>query len=135
MAYRILCGASGLVMLLLGVGAFVSFFLYHGPGSAGAGPLPIGPGGAYYLGALGCALVAWGGALVGAARRPAAAPWLASVTALALVMNAVVRMVAWVVGDYAYLGDVLRVEAAVFLMLSLAFIWLKPRPVETARSA
>lgn len=130
MPYRILCGVVGSVLALFGVAAFVSFFSYHAPGSTGAGPLPIGPGGAYYLGALGAALVAWGGGLIGAARRPVAAPWLANVTAVALVMNALYRMMAWLVGDYAYLGEVLRVEVAIFLVLALAFVWLKPRPME-----
>jgi len=135
MAYRILCGVSGLLIVLLGIGAFFSFFAYHAPGSTGAGPLPIGPGGAYYLGALGCASIAWGGALIGAARRPGAAPWLATVTALALVMSAFSRMTAWLVGDYAYLGEALRIEAAVFLLMALAFVWLKPRATVVANEA
>jgi len=135
LAYRILCGVSGAAIALTGLAAFVSFFAYHGPGSAGAGPLPIGPGGAYYLGALGCAMVAWGGALIGAARDPAAAPWIATVTALGLVLSGLYRMVAWIVGDYAYLGHVLRVEAAVFLLLALAFVWLKPRRSHAATPA
>ena len=126
LAYRILCGVSGGAMLLVGLSAFFGFFVYQGPGSPGAGPLPIGPGGAYYLGALGCAMVAWGGALIGAARKPTAAPWIGTVTALGLVMSGLYRMVAWLVGDYAYLGEVLRVEAALFLLLALAFVWLRP---------
>jgi hypothetical protein len=35
-------------------------------------------------------------------------------------------MVAWIVGDYAALGDVLRVEVAIFLLLALALVWLRP---------
>ena len=135
MAYRILCAVTGGIIVVAGVVAFSSFFTYQAPGSDASGPLPIGPGGAYWLGSLGSALVAWGVALLGAARRPEAAPWLATGTAIALVMSALYRMMAWLIGDYAYLGNVLRVEAALFLLLALAFVWLKPRPTPEAAAA
>jgi hypothetical protein len=39
------------------------------------------------------------------------------------------RMLAWVVGDYhVFPGSILRAEAALFLVLALAFIWLRPPP-------
>ena len=44
----------------------------------------------------------------------------------ALTLMALVRIFAWVIGDYAYLGNALRGEAAIFLMLALAFVWLRP---------
>jgi hypothetical protein len=125
--YRILCGVLGLLLVVLGLAFFAAFFQYHAPGSPPAAPIPVGPGGAYFQAMAGCALVAWGGILLGAARRPRAAPWIASVTALALVLNAFYRILAWLVGDYAYLGHLLRVEAAIMLLLALAFVWLKPR--------
>jgi hypothetical protein len=38
-------------------------------------------------------------------------------------------MVGWFMGDYyAWAGDVLRYEAALFLVLALAFVWLRPAP-------
>jgi hypothetical protein len=51
------------------------------------------------------------------------------VTALALTGLALVRMVGWFMGDYhALAGDLLRFEAALFLLLALAFVWLRPAP-------
>jgi hypothetical protein len=121
------------MLALLGIGLFGSFFQYHMPGSPPAAPIPVGPGGAYYMAFAGCALVAWGGVLLGAARHPTAAPWIASVTAFALVLSAVYRIMAWLIGDYAFLGNLLRVEAAGLLLAALAFVWLKPRPVSARR--
>jgi len=132
--YRILCGALGLGLLGLGLGLFAMFFQYHAPNSPAAQPIPVGPGGAYFQAFAGCAMVAWGGILLGAARRPEAAPWIASATAVALVLNAFYRILAWLIGDYAFLGNLLRVEAAVLLLLALAFVWLKPRPLDAASS-
>jgi len=38
-------------------------------------------------------------------------------------------MVGWFMGDYhALAGDLLRYEAALFLALALAFVWLRPAP-------
>jgi hypothetical protein len=39
---------------------------------------------------------------------------------------ALYRIVGWVVGEYPNAADALRVEAAVFLLLALAFVWLRP---------
>jgi hypothetical protein len=47
-------------------------------------------------------------------------------TAFALVLMALYRILGWLMGDYAYLGDVLRGEAVFFLVLALAFVWLRP---------
>jgi hypothetical protein len=127
MTYRVLCGLVGAFLLLVGVASFVGFFRYHAPGGALPGPIPVGPGGAYYAAFLGCALVGWGGCLLGASRRPELAPFVGTATAVALTMNASYRIVAWVVGDYAALGDLLRVEAAIMLLLALGFVWLRPR--------
>jgi len=73
--------------------------------------------------------VAWGGCLLGAARRPREARAVGTATAVGLVMCGVYRMLAWVVGDYyVFPGGVLRAEAALFLVLALAFLWLRPLP-------
>ena len=59
-----------------------------------------------------------------------------TITAWVLCLMAVVRMTAWLVGDYAsWLGDLPRTEAGVLLVLALALVWLRPRsglPVDTA---
>jgi hypothetical protein len=130
-AYRILCGLIGALLLLAGVALVVGFFRYHMPASAGA-PMPVGPWGAYFMAFTGSALCAWGGCLVGAARRPQDAPWIATATSFGLVLAAVYRIFAWVMGDYAEVGNLLRVEAAIMLLLALAFLWLRPARGVTA---
>ena len=48
-----------------------------------------------------------------------------------LVLCAVMRIAAWVVGDYyTSLGELPRIEAAVFLGVALALVWLRPAPAE-----
>jgi hypothetical protein len=126
-AYRFLCGALGGVFVLVGLTCFAGFIAYHAPGSDVA--VPTGPTGFYFVAFAGCALVAWGGCLLGAARRPREARSIGTATAVGLVMCGVYRMLAWVVGDYyVFPGGVLRVEAALFLILALAFLWLRPLP-------
>ncbi len=126
--YAWLCGTVGAVLVLIGLVLFVSFFAYHAPNSQPA--IPTGPVGFYFVAFAGCALVGWGGSLLATARRPAAGRSIGSVTAFALVLMALYRLAAWVVGDYyAFAGEVLRVEAALFLLLALAFLWLRPAGV------
>ena len=126
--YRVLCGGLGGLLLLFGLGMTFSFFRASMPGATMEGPIPLGPGGVYFIAFTGCALVGWGGGLVGAARRPATSRTVGTLSALALVLMALVRIFAWVMGDYAYLGNILRGEAAIFLTLALAFVWLRPPP-------
>jgi hypothetical protein len=123
--YRFLCGALGGVFLLTGITCVVGFFVYHAPGSDPA--IPTGPVGFYFIAFTGCALVAWGGCLLAAARRPEHARGIGTATAFGLVLGGVCRIAAWVVGDYhVFPGDLLRVEAAAMLLLALAFVWLRP---------
>jgi len=110
-----------------GLALFVAFFAYQRPGSEP--PLPMGPLGHYFAAFAGCALVGWGGALLAGARDLATGRSIAPMTALALAGLALYRMVGWFMGDYyALMGDLLRIEAAVFLLLALAFVWLRPAP-------
>ena len=125
-SYRILCGVSGALFVLGGFVLFLGFFQFHAPGSEAADVLPVGPNGAYFMAMSGCALIAWGGCLLGTVRRPEEATWVATYTAFALVLMALYRILAWVVGDYSALGNALRVEAAVFLSMALGFLWLRP---------
>jgi len=124
--YRVLCGGLGGLLLVAGLVLTFSFFRAMLPGAVMGGPIPVGPGGIYFIAFTGCALVGWSGGLLGAARRPAEGRTVGTLSALALVLMAVVRIFAWVMGDYAYLGNVLRAEAALFLVLALAFVWLRP---------
>lgn len=124
-AYRALAGVLGVAMLGAGLALFASFFAYQAPGSQPR--LPTGPVGHYFAAFAGCALVAWGGGLLGVARDPASGRALATATAVALVLSGLYRMAAWVVGDYyVALGELPRAEAALFLLLALGFVWLRP---------
>lgn len=130
-AYSVLCGLLGALWTLGGLLLFASFFAYHAPNSEPV--IPTGPAGFYFVAFTGCALVAWGGCLLAAARRPATARGIGTATALALVLCAVYRMAAWLVGDYyVWPGELLRIEAAVLLALALAFVWLRPPQSEVA---
>jgi len=135
LAYRVLCGAIGIAFVAFGVAAFASFFAYHAPDSHLA--IPTGPTGFYFVAFTGCAMVGWGGSLLASIRDAATSRRVGSVTAFARVLMAVVRMAGWVVGDYyAWVGDLLRGEAILFLLLALALVWLRPRPTgEPAASA
>jgi hypothetical protein len=135
-AYAILCATFGSILCVAGLVLFAQFFRFHAPGGLGFPLLPMGPNGHYFVAFTGSALVAWGGALIGAARDPGRTRAVGTATAVALVMSAFYRMVAWVVGDYVALGDLPRFEAALFLLLALAFVWLRPArpPVGEARA-
>jgi hypothetical protein len=130
-AYRALCVALGVLFVLGGIVLFVSFFGYHCPGSAPA--IETGPVGFYFVGFAGSALVAWGGCLLGAARSPTGSRSVGTWSAFALVMMAIMRAAGWVMGDY-YLwpGELLRVEAVLFLLAALGFVWLRPPAVTAA---
>jgi len=124
--YQIYVGALGLAFFLFGLGLTASFFVYQRPFSDPG--IPTGPVGYYFVAFAGCALIGWGGGLIGAARAPEASRTVTTISAWVFVLMAVVRMAAWVVGDYAtWLGDLPRTEASVLLVLALALVWLRPR--------
>lgn len=124
-AFRGLCGAVGLLFILGGLGLSAQFFVYQQPHSQPS--IPTGPVGYYFVAFSGAALVAWGGALIGAARDPATGRAIAAASAFALTLMAFVRIIAWVIGDYyQWLGELPRYEAAFFLVLALGFVWLRP---------
>jgi hypothetical protein len=126
--YRILCALMGLAWLAAGAGLFAMFLGYHAPGGRGEGLFStMGPMGHYMAASAGCALLVWAWLLFAAARRPLEGRSVGSATAFGLVLCALYRMIAWGVGDYAALGDVLRIESGVFLALALGFVWLRPR--------
>ena len=122
--YRVLCAVVGTLFTVGGLAFLFAFLRYQAPG--GTGFFGLGPGGHYFVAFAGSALVGWGGCLLGAVRHPASSRGIGTATAAGLVLSACYRMIAWVVGDYAALGSVLLVEAALFLLLALAFVWLRP---------
>ena len=73
-AYRLLAGILGALFIAGGLMLFAAFFGYQQPGAAAA--IPTGPVGHYFVAFTGCAMVGWGGGLLGAARHPAAAQHL-----------------------------------------------------------
>ena len=130
--YRLLMGTLAVAILVFGMGLVVSFLLYQRPNSVPA--IPTGPVGHYFVAFAGCALMGWAGGLIGAARAPLSSRSVGTVTAFVLALMAVVRMIAWFVGDYwVWLGDLLRTEAGAFLLVSLALVWLRPTVAESER--
>lgn len=130
--YRFLMGTLGVAILVFGIWLVVSFFLYQRPNSVPA--FPTGPVGHYFVAFAGCALMGWAGGLIGAARDPLSSRSVGTMTAFVIALMAVIRMLAWFVGDYwVWLGDLPRTEAGVFLLISLALVWLRPTVAETER--
>lgn len=115
----------GVAALLFGFALALSFFLYQRPFSDPG--IPTGPVGHYFVAFAGCALMGWGGGLIGAARAPETSRTVTTITAWVLCFMAVVRMTAWFVGDYTvWLGNLPRTEAAVLLVIALLLVWLRP---------
>ncbi|MAG32437.1 MAG: hypothetical protein CL908_16265 [Deltaproteobacteria bacterium] len=132
--YRLLMGTLGVAFLVFGVGMVVSFFLYQRPHSLPG--IPTGPVGHYFVAFTGCALMGWAGGLIGAARDPLASRSVGTLSVFVLVLMALIRMLAWVIGDYwAWLGDTPRSEATGLLLTALALIWLRPTVAESAAAA
>ncbi len=127
-------GTLGVAFLVFGAAMVAVFFLYQRPGSV---PLiPTGPIGHYFVAFTGCALMGWAGGLIGAARAPLASRSVGTMTAFVLALMAVIRMVAWLVGDYAvWLGNLPRTEAGFFLSIALALVWLRPTVAESCVAA
>jgi len=131
--YRFLMGMLGVTLFVFGVAMVATFFLYQRPGST---PLvPTGPVGHYFVAFTGCALIAWAGGLVGAARDPLTSRSIGTMTIFVLILMALIRMIAWFIGDYAgWLGDLPRTEASALLGVAFALIWLKPTVSESRAS-
>jgi hypothetical protein len=132
--YRLLMGTLGVALLVFGAGLVVAFVLYQRPNSVPA--IPTGPVGHYFVAFAGCALIGWAGGLLGAARDPLSSRTVGTTTAFVIALMAVVRMLAWFVGDYwAWLGDLPRTEASAFLLISLALVWLRPTVADCERGS
>jgi hypothetical protein len=70
--------------------------------------------------------------LLGGARDPLSSRSVGTMTAFVFALMALIRMVAWVIGDYTvWLGELPRIEAGILLGLALALVWLRPTVAET----
>jgi hypothetical protein len=122
-------GTLGVAVLVFGIGLVAAFVLYQRPNSVPT--IPTGPVGHYFVAFAGCALMGWAGGLIGAARDPFSSRTVGTMTAFVMGLMAVIRMLAWFVGDYwAWLGDLPRTEASALLLVSLALVWLRPTVAE-----
>ena len=122
-------GTLGVAVLVFGIGLVAAFVLYQRPNSVPT--IPTGPVGHYFVAFAGCALMGWAGGLIGAARDPFSSRTVGTMTAFVMGLMAVIRMLAWFVGDYwAWLGDLPRTEATALLLVSLALVWLRPTVAE-----
>ncbi len=128
--YRVLIGSLAIAFAVFGLALVGTFFGYQRPDSVPT--IPTGPVGHYFVAFTGCAMLGWAGGLLGAARNPMASRSVSTTTAYVLTLMAVIRMVAWLIGDYAaWLGDLPRSEATLFLLLALALVWVRPTVAET----
>jgi uncharacterized membrane protein len=128
--YRVLVGSLGIAFAIFGLALVGSFFAYQRPDSVPM--IPTGPVGHYFVAFTGCALIGWAGGLLGAAREPLASRTVSTLTAFVLALMAIIRMIAWLIGDYAaWLGNLPRTEATFLLLVSLALVWTRPTVADT----
>ena len=128
--YRLLMGILGVASFVFGAALVASFFMYQRPNSVPA--IPTGPVGHYFVAFTGCALMGWAGGMIGAARDPRSSRSVGTMTVVVVVLMALVRMLAWLVGDYsAWLGNLPRTEATILLLVAIALVWLKPTVAES----
>lgn len=125
LAYKTLCWIVGSIMVVGGLALVGVFVVSVTPGSSSPLPFPIGPQGYYFVAFSGSCLVAWGFCLFGAARG-AGGRAIGTATAIGLSLGAIYRVLVWMLGDFWWMGDTPRVEAIVFLVIALAFLWLRP---------
>lgn len=131
-AYKALCWIVGTLMVLIGVALLGASVLSLTPGSSSALPFPIGPQGYYFVAFSGACLTAWGFCLFGAARAQGGRA-IGTATALGLTLGAAFRMLVWLLGDFWWASETPLVEAIVFLLMALAFLWLRPPVAEHPR--
>lgn len=130
LAYRLLAAVTAFFFLLFGF-VFICGFIDRALFQVLARPLfDTDPWGYYILGIAGSVLMVWGVALIAVVRAPTMNPGVATATTVGLVLGAMLRLLAWYSGEYRPAGDQLRLESAVFLLLALGFVWLRPSRLE-----
>jgi ABC-type uncharacterized transport system permease subunit len=126
LAYRALAAVTACFLFVFGF-VFLCGFIDRALFQVLARPLfDTDAWGYYVLGVAGSALIVWAVALAAAARAPTANPGVATATTVGLILGAILRLLAWYSGEYRGAGDQLRLESAVFLVLALGFVWLRP---------
>ncbi len=130
-AYRALAAVTAFFFFLFGF-VFICGFIDRALFQVFARPLfDTDPWGYYMLGVAGSVLVMWAVALASVVRTPAANPGVATATTVGLVLGSILRLLAWYSGEYRLAADQLRLESAVFLVLALGFVWLRPPRAES----
>ncbi len=126
LAYRVLAAVTASFFFLFGF-VFICGFIDRTLFQVLARPLfDTDPWGYYILAVAGTGLIVWAVALGATVRAPTLHPGVATATTVGLILGATVRLLAWYSGEYRPAGDQLRLESAVFLVLALGFIWLRP---------
>jgi formate-dependent nitrite reductase membrane component NrfD len=126
LAYRLLAAVTACWFFLFGF-VFLCGFIDRTLFQVLAHPLfDTDPWGYYILGVAGSGLIVWAIALFASVRAPTLHPGVATATTVGLILGAIVRLLAWYSGEFRHAGDQLRLEAGLFLVLALGFIWLRP---------
>lgn len=126
LAYRALAALTACGFFLFGL-VFLCGFIDRAIFQVFARPLfETDPWGAYMVGVAGSALVVWAVALGALVRAPTTHRGVATATTVGLVLGAILRLLAWYSGEYRQAGEQLRLESAVFLVMALGFVWLRP---------
>jgi formate-dependent nitrite reductase membrane component NrfD len=126
LAYRVLAAVTASFFFLFGF-VFLCGFIDRALFQVLARPLfATDPWGYYILGVAGTGLIAWAVSLFAVVRAPTLHPGVATATTVGLILGAILRLLAWYSGEYRQAGDQLRLEAGVFVVLALGFVWLRP---------
>lgn len=128
-AYRMLSAAVMILCFAIGGLLLVAFFinvLVPASMQPRTQAFPTNYWGYYMVGFAGTLLITWGACLMAVVRTPTLARGVGTASAVGLVLNAVFRMLAWFSGEFAEVGNLPRIEAAIMLLLALGFIWLRP---------
>ena len=127
-AYRVLCGGLGIGLLVFGLSLIGTWFGALRTDAAPAIPgVAMDPTALYFMAFTGCALVGWGGSLLGVLRHPASGRAVGTASAAALVLSAAFRLAAWAADRFPFPGNLPLAEAGLLFALAVALLWLRPQ--------